>query len=239
MTACKDYKLTRRRMMTQSAAGATLLGMPISQLMAASGRDHAAKCEHVILFWNGGGMSHIDTWDPKPGRETQGEFEPIKTSADGIQISEIFPKVATQMHNATLIRSIAGTQGAHARATYNLQTSFLPGPVQHPGIGSVVAHEKEKLGDLPAFISISGQARTASYLGQSCEAYFIANPGDPDPYLKFPAGVAMERGNNRLERLAKFNNRFNRDTTDSRLTSTIDGDRRSGPLDAKPGAQSL
>ncbi len=220
MSACKDYKMTRRRMMTQSAAGATLLGMPISQLMAASGRDHAAKCEHVILFWNSGGMSHIDTWDPKPGRETQGEFEPLKTSADGIQISEIFPKVAKQMHNATLIRSIAGTQGAHARATYNLQTSFLPGPVQHPGIGSIVAHEKDKLGDLPAFISISGQARTASYLGQSCEAYFIANPGDPDPYLKFPAGVAMERGNRRLERLAKFNDRFNSGTTDNRLTST-------------------
>jgi hypothetical protein len=220
MTACEDYKITRRRMMMQSAAGATLMGMPIGQLMAASGRDHAAKCEHVILFWNSGGMSHIDTWDPKPGRPTQGEFEPIKTSADGVQISEIFPTVAKQMHNATLIRSIAGTQGAHGRATYNLQTSFLPGPVQHPGIGSVVAHEREKLGDLPAFISISGQARSASYLGQSCEAYFIANPGDPDPYLKFPAGVAMDRGNKRLERLAKFNDRFNRGTSDPRLTST-------------------
>ncbi|MEM7557496.1 MAG: DUF1501 domain-containing protein, partial [Planctomycetota bacterium] len=203
-----------------TAASASILGLPISQLLAASGRDHKAKCKNIILFWNGGGMSHIDTWDPKPGRPTQGEFEAINTSADGIQISEIFPTVAKQMHNASLIRSIAGTQGAHGRAAYNLQTSFLPGPVQHPGIGSVVAHEKEKLGDLPAFISISGQARTASYLGQACEAYYIANPGDPDPYLKFPAGVAMERGDKRLERLAKFNDRFNRGTSDSRLTST-------------------
>ncbi len=220
MSGCHDYKTTRRRMMMQSAAGATLLGMPIHQLIAASGKDHAASCENVILFWNGGGMSHIDTWDPKPGRPTQGEFDPIRTSADGVQISEIFPTVAKQMHHAALIRSIAGTQGAHARASYNLQTSFLPGPVQHPGFGSVVAHEKEKVGDLPSFISISGQARSASYLGQSCEAYFVANPGDPDPYLKFPAGVAMERGNRRLERLEKFNNRFNRGTSDTRLTST-------------------
>ncbi len=220
MSGCNDYKMTRRQLMANSAAGATLLGMPINQLIAGSGQDHAAKCENVILFWNGGGMSHLDTWDPKPGRPTQGEFDPISTSADGIQISEIFPTVAKQMHNAALVRSIAGTQGAHARASYNMQTSFLPGPVQHPGIGSVVAHEKEKLGDLPSFITISGQARTASYLGQSCEAYFIANPGDPDPYLKFPAGVSVEQGNKRLERLAKFNGRFNRDTTDPRLSST-------------------
>jgi len=220
MSACQDYKMTRRQMMMASGAGASLLGMPINQLIAASGRDHEAKCENVILFWNSGGMSHIDTWDPKPGRPTQGEFEPIKTSADGIQISEIFPTVAKQMHNASLIRSIAGTQGAHARAAYHLQTSFLPGPVQHPGIGSVVAHEMEKIGDLPSFISISGQARTASYLGQSCEAYYIGNPGSQDPYLKFPAGVAMTRGNKRLELLGKFNNRFNRGTSDSRLTST-------------------
>jgi hypothetical protein len=220
MFGCQDYKLTRRRMMAGSAASASLLGMPITQLLAASGRDHKASCEHVILFWNGGGMSHIDTWDPKPGRPTGGEFEAISTSADGIQISEIFPTVAKQMHHAALIRSIAGTQGAHERASYQMQTSFLPGPVQHPGIGSVIAHEKEKLGDLPAFITISGQARTASYLGQRCEAYFIANPGDPDPYLKFPAGVTQLRGDKRLETLERFNNRFNRGTSDSRLTST-------------------
>lgn len=220
MSSCQNYKLSRRRMMAGSAAGASLLGMPVAQLLAASGRDHAATCEHVILFWNGGGMSHIDTWDPKPGRPTGGEFEAINTSADGIQISEIFPTVAKQMHHAALIRSIAGTQGAHERAAYHMQTSFLPGPVRHPGIGSVVAHEKNKLGDLPTFISISGQARAASYLGQRCEAYFIANPGDPDPYLTFPAGVSQHRGDKRLETLERFNGRFNRGTSDARLTST-------------------
>ncbi|TWU26640.1 hypothetical protein Pla52o_04930 [Novipirellula galeiformis] len=220
MFGCQGYKLSRRQMMAGSAAGATLLGMPIPQLLAASGRDHAATCENVILFWNGGGMSHIDTWDPKPGRPTQGEFAAIRTSVADIQISEIFPTVAKQMHHAALIRSIAGTQGAHERAAYHLQTSFLPGPVQHPGIGSVIAHEKTKRGDLPSFISISGQARTASYLGQRCEAYFIANPGDPDPYLKFPAGVTQQRGSKRLETLERFNGRFNRGTSDSRLTST-------------------
>src|SRR5687767_7071944 len=94
MTGCLDYRLSRRAAM--AATGASILGMSVPNLLAAAGKDHAAKAEHVILFWNGGGMSHIDTWDPKPGRPTGGELAPIKTSADGVQISELFPQLAKQ-----------------------------------------------------------------------------------------------------------------------------------------------
>ena len=61
-------------------------------------------------------MSHLDTWEPKPGRPTQGDFEPIKTSADGIQISEIFPQVAQEMKHAALIRSVTSPIAAHGLA---------------------------------------------------------------------------------------------------------------------------
>ena len=71
-THCKDYAITRRRIL--QGAGATLLGMPVSNLLALSGSSGPAKAEHVILFWNGGGMSHLDTWDPKPGRPTPGRL---------------------------------------------------------------------------------------------------------------------------------------------------------------------
>ena len=217
--SCADYKLTRRSMM--AASGASILGMSVRDLLANSGRDHEAKAEHVILFWNGGGMSHIDTWDPKPGRPTQGEFEPISTSVSGIQISEIFPQVAKQMHHCSLIRSIAGTQGAHGRATYNLQTSYLPSAnLKHPGVGSVVVHEKPKMGDLPAYITISGQAPRAAYLGQKCEAYYVAQPGAKDPYLAFPQSIGEVRGNKRLEILARYNQRFAGDSKDLRLSSS-------------------
>tara|TARA_B100000683_G_scaffold256105_1_gene276316 strand:+ start:3995 stop:5212 length:1218 start_codon:yes stop_codon:yes gene_type:complete len=203
------------------ATSASILGFSIRDLLAYSGKDHEAKAEHVILFWNGGGMSHIDTWDPKPGRPTQGEFSPINTSAPGVQISEIFPKLSKQMHNAALIRSIAGTQGAHGRASYNLQTSYLPGPnLRHPGVGSVVVHELDNNSDLPPYITISGQAPRASYLGQKCEAYYVAAPGEKDPYLAFPSGISQVRGDRRLEQLAKFNQRFLDKKNDTRLTST-------------------
>jgi len=216
---CEGYRLTRRAML--GATGASLLGMSIPRLLAAAGKDHAAKAENVILFWNGGGMTHIDTWDPKPGRPTAGEFQPIKTSAPGVEISEIFPTLAKQMHHCALIRSIAGTQGDHGRATYQLQTSYLPGPnLIHPGMGSVVAHEMPNMGDLPAYITISGLAPRAGYLGQKCEAYFVPSPGDKDPYLAFPEGIAELRGNKRLETLEKFNKRFNGNSKDERLVST-------------------
>ncbi|MFO0903888.1 MAG: DUF1501 domain-containing protein [Pirellulales bacterium] len=216
---CQGYFATRRAML--AATGATILGMPVRSLLANAGKDHAAKAEHVVLFWNGGGMSHLDTWDPKPGRPTQGEFQPIKTSASGIEISEIFPQVAQQMHHAALIRSIAGTQGDHGRATYQLQTSYLPGPnLVHPGLGSVVAHEVPNLGDLPAYISISGFAPRAGYLGQKCEAYYVGNPGEKDPYLAFPEGITEVRGNKRLETLERFNKRFAGGKQDPRLAAT-------------------
>ena len=205
---CHDYAVTRRNFIKDTMGVATLLGMPVSGLLAAKGTAAPAQAEHVILFWNGGGMSHIDTWDPKPGRPTQGEFEPIKTSADGVQISEIFPQLANQMHHCSLIRSIAGTNGDHGRATYELQTGYgQSANLVHPGLGSMVVHEKERLGDLPAFVSVSGQAPRAGYLGQKCAAYFVGQPGEPDPYLKFPAGISEIRGNKRLDVLARMNRR--------------------------------
>ncbi|MGE0608926.1 MAG: DUF1501 domain-containing protein [Pirellulales bacterium] len=223
MSSCLDYKLTRRSMMgrTTAAGAATFLGFQVRDLFAYAGTAGAPTAEHVILFWNGGGMSHIDTWDPKPGRPTQGEFMPIQTSVPGISISEILPQVAKQMHHISLIRSIAGTNGDHGRATYQLQTSYNQTPnVVHPGMGSVVVHERERMGDLPAYITISGQAPRASYLGQSCEAYFIGRPGERDPYLAFPSGIAQERGDKRLDILARVNKRFAAKVPNPKLDAT-------------------
>jgi len=208
-TGCQDYHVTRRRLL--QTVSASMLGMPISSLLSQTGNLATQKAEHVILFWNGGGMSHLDTWDPKPGRPTQGQFNPINTSADGIQISEIFPQLAKQMHHCSLVRSIAGTNGDHGRASYELQTSHnMSGNLVHPGMGSLVVNERESLGALPAFITISGNAPRAGYLGQRCEAYYIGRPGEKDPYLAFPAGISEIRGHKRLHILAKMNLRHSK-----------------------------
>lgn len=225
---CTDYRLTRRALLgtlgalgTLGTAYGTLLGLPVRDLLAYAGSSHQPTAEHVVLFWNGGGMSHLDTWDPKPGRPTQGEFSPIDTSVSGLQVTEIFPELAKQAKHFNLIRSIAGTQGDHGRATYHLQTSYNQSSnLQHPGLGSVVVHQKTNLGDLPAYVTISGLAPRAGYLGQKCEAYFVGRPGEKDPYLAFPEGISQVRGNRRLETLAKYNERFARQSGNPGLQAT-------------------
>lgn len=205
--ACPSYRITRRSFIGGAAAG-VFLGMNVKTLVARADENGKATAEHVILFWNGGGMSHIDTFDPKPGRDVQGDFEPIKTAVNGISISEIFPLLAKQMKHVALIRSIAGQNGDHGRATYQLQTSYgQSSNLQHPGIGSVVVSQKASLGDLPAYVTVGGLAPKAGYLGQKCEAYFVGRPGEKDPYLAFPSGIGEVRGNKRLDILKKINER--------------------------------
>jgi len=207
---CDSYRLSRRHFMQAGAAAfgtATLLGMSVRDLVAATADE--ASADHVILLWMSGGMSHIDTWDPKPGRDVQGEFKPIKTTASGVEISEILPTVAAQMKHASLIRSITNTIGDHGQATYNLMTSYKPVPqMVHPGIGSIVAHELEQQGALPSFISIGGRAYSAGYLGQRAEAYYIGQPGMPDPYLSLPEGITEARAAKRMDILKQLNNGF-------------------------------
>ena len=53
---CREYQMSRRAMLGATAAGASFLGLPLRQLLALEGTAHAPKAEHVILFWNGGGM---------------------------------------------------------------------------------------------------------------------------------------------------------------------------------------
>jgi hypothetical protein len=88
-----------RRTLCRSAAGglATLLGMPVRGLLAGEPGVVARepRADSVILLWMGGGMSHIDTFDPKPGAKTGGEFAAIRTAVDGATISEILPTTAT------------------------------------------------------------------------------------------------------------------------------------------------
>jgi hypothetical protein len=218
---CRGYQMNRRSMLGTSLAAGSFLGLNLQSLVARAGTDRKATAEHVILFWNSGGMSHIDTFDPKPGRPTQGDFNPIDTSVSGVQISELFPKVAKQMHHVALMRSIAGVNGDHGRGTYQLQTSYNTFPnLRHPGLGNIAANELEQIGDLPSFVSISGQGTRAGYLGQKNEAFYVGVPGEKDPYLAFPEGIAQLRGNKRLEALQKMNSRFVSDAPSVEFTAT-------------------
>ena len=82
----------------------------------ANGGPAASRHRGVIMIYMPGGPPHQDMYDLKPDApaEVRGEFDPIATSVPGIQISEHMPRLAQRMERFTIIRSLVGSDGAHA-----------------------------------------------------------------------------------------------------------------------------
>src|SRR3982750_1542148 len=88
--------LTRRDFLHAGSLAVLGLGLPGFQALGAQGavaRDTDVNC---ILLFLVGGPSHLDTWDMKPEApaEIRGPYKAIPTNVAGIQISEIFPRMA-------------------------------------------------------------------------------------------------------------------------------------------------
>jgi hypothetical protein len=139
---------------------------------------------NCILIWLAGGASHIDTFDPKPDApaDVRGEFKPIATSVKGLQISEVFPKLATIMDQMTLIRSMTSPEADHGRASHHLLTGYRPMPaLEYPSYGSVVSKVRESRNlALPPYVAIP-DAPLFSSSGYLTPAYDpFAASGDPN-----------------------------------------------------------
>lgn len=211
--------VTRRAFVSNAAK--TMLGigaMPMLTNMAHAahiagpGLKEQAKAKSVIYLYMSGGMSHLDTFDTKPGAETQGPVESIKTSADGVMISEFFPETAKQMHNIAIVNSMNSTQGAHAQGRYFMHTSYFKrGTVQHPDMGAWASRFLGKINPtLPANIKIGGNS---SGLGAGfLESKFAALPiGDPEAGLQHSQmikGMTDRRFGSRLRKLRDMNSGF-------------------------------
>ncbi len=128
-----------------------------SELVAKTTRIPTAR--HVIFLNMTGGMTHLDTFDPKPdNQEVMGETSAIDTTADGIQLGHWLPKTAKQMHLGSLVRSINSNQGAHDQANYLLHTSYQKrGTIIHPSMGSWISKQCDTLNKtLPDNVKING-----------------------------------------------------------------------------------
>src|SRR5262245_6834597 len=100
---------TRRDFLRAGTLGAIGLSLPqLNALRAAGATDKAKDDRACIMTFNLGAPSQMDTWDPKPEapREVRGPFKTINTNADGIQITEIFPRMAKIADKFSLVRSV-------------------------------------------------------------------------------------------------------------------------------------
>lgn len=114
------------------------------------------KAKAVIYLYMSGGMSHIDTWDPKTG-ETKGAKDPIKTNAD-MQLGGYMTNMAKVADKITIIRSMNSKTGVHEAGNYVMHTGYDPrGTIVHPTMGSWAQHflgRSHKT--LPSSVTING-----------------------------------------------------------------------------------
>src|SRR3954453_13630484 len=122
-----DGAVSRRGFLRRLAAGgAAVAGLRWSDYLGAHAGELKKQGRACILLWMAGGPSQFETFDPKPGAETQGPTKAIATSVPGLRIAEHWPRTANVMKEVALIRSMTSSEGYHGRATYLLHTSYTP-----------------------------------------------------------------------------------------------------------------
>jgi uncharacterized protein (DUF1501 family) len=204
----RDGALSRRGFLRWIGAGA--VGLTWLDYLTLHAEELRKAHKACILLWMAGGPSQFETFDPKPGAETQGPTKAIPTAVPGIDIAEHWTKVAGGTKDLTIIRSVTSKEGNHGRATYLLHTGYTPtGGVVHPGIGSIVANELgQEDFDLPNFVSIQGQSIGPSFLGVQYAPFVVSDPNRKPDNLATP--VASQRLERRLGLLKELEGPFAR-----------------------------
>ncbi len=173
-----------------SGVAKTFLGVSLfpGAAFAAGGNDRKLPvrknpAKKIIYLYMSGGMSHLDTFDPKPdaASEYRGNLGVIKTSADGVRISEYLPRIARHMDKGAIINSLHSRTGAHAQARYLMRTNYdKRGTIKHPHMGAWLLKYQDRINkQLPGFVSINSGSRSAGggFFGANFEPLVVGKPG--------------------------------------------------------------
>jgi hypothetical protein len=189
-------------------------GLSLADLMraeAATGKTNSHKS--VINIFLAGGPPHQDMWDIKTEApsEIRGEFKPIKTNVPGIEICEVFPKLAGLMDKAAVIRSVVGCSGGHD--PYVCFSGWHPNQLKNiggrPAIGSAVAKLFGPVdASVPPNIGLAKPTKhvpwsdsgTAGFLGSAYAPFKPDGPGMQNMTLN---GITLERLADRRKLLAQ------------------------------------
>jgi len=155
--------LSRRELLTVGGVPFAGLSLPFWMRQHASAANIVGRppgfgrAKSVIFLFLQGAPSHIDLWDPKPAApaEIRGEFAPIATSASGVFIGEVLPKIACEADKFAILRTVGCKPKGlpnHGSAIYMAMTghdstnfsptglSVPPSRDDLPSIGSVITH---------------------------------------------------------------------------------------------------
>jgi hypothetical protein len=211
-----EHTLARRKFLAGMAAVATPpiaggLGL-FSNPVAAARLNEQQK--RVVVFNMHGGLSQLESWDPKPGTETGGPFRAINTSVPGIQLSELLPNTAKQMHHLCLVRGVNTSEDDHGKGAYLMLTGRRQTPAaEYPNLGAVCAKAMSvDENALPANILITpggggGRGADSAYLGPRYSSIVLGN-GSPPSHTARPGQLTdpMDTARNDIRR--RVNERF-------------------------------
>ncbi|HLY08111.1 MAG TPA: DUF1501 domain-containing protein [Planctomycetota bacterium] len=180
--------MARRDFLRLGALGP--LGFSLGNFLCAKSAGAAegkGKAKSVILVYLGGGLSHHDSFDPKPDApsEVRGKYHPIKTNVPGLRVGELLPMMAETMDKVALIRSGSHNNDHHETATnWVLSGRFGSAFGDYPAMGAVAAHETGFRGALPPYVAIpknpsfSWELGRSAYLGGKYESFRAGDPNE-------------------------------------------------------------
>jgi hypothetical protein len=189
--------------------GATLADPFAGQVQAAS-----APTTAVIQLFLSGGPSQVDTFDPKPGAPVgyRGLFAATKTNIVGIQLSELFPRLAHHMDKLSIVRSLTHTLTNSSAAQHLTFTGFAPLEAQpttneRPAVGAVAAAVRgPRTKGVPAYVFIPRilPFGGAAPLPITDEPFELSDPGPTSASLRtIRPAIALDAA--RAANLAKNN----------------------------------
>ena len=178
-----DEPLARRAVLgrvARATLGVGLLPALSQQLEAAGTAGGKGRVKNIVYLMMQGAMSHLDTFDPKPGREEQGETKPIKTKTPGVLFGEHLEKLAGLSDRLAVVRSISTETGAHEQGQYFMRTAYpMLNSIRHPAFGAWAVHAMGKISkDLPPYVLIGNGNNHpgAGFLDPSLTPVPVAEP---------------------------------------------------------------
>ena len=211
-----DHVLARRQFlggMTAAGAGVVAGGMGLFTHPAAAA-ELARDQKRIVVFNMAGGLSQLESWDPKPKTDTGGPFRAIPTSVPGIHISELLPRTAQQMQHLCLIRGVNTSENDHGKGRYMIWHGRRQTPAaDFPELGAVMAKAlTPEDSPLPGHIKVSpggggGRGNDASYLGPRYSSISLGN-GKPPQNTTLPDGLTVEIDDARHAFRRRANDRF-------------------------------
>lgn len=155
--------VSRRTLLEMAAKSAFGLSVLAPRLAngALQPAQKSGQAKNVIYLFMNGAMSHLDTFDLKPGRDVQGETTGIATSAAGVRIGNHLPKLAKMMKHVVAVRSLYQETAAHRQGRYLMRTSYAEiASTRHPFLGAWAQKlDGKRLKDLPDSVVVGNTSR--------------------------------------------------------------------------------